>query len=461
MMRAIPALLTMLASAAAVGAEPDVFRWRRDIAAPALTEATVLSAAFDSHVHAMTRDGFPDVRLRRSDGSAVSFQVRQTPTTEAKTVRHVWPAKLGNVKLLESGGMQVLLEVAEQDPLPTGLQIVTPLRDFELQARAESSADGETWSAAGAPAVIFDYTQHIDARHLDVPVATTHRRLRLTIDDVTAEQESQLLELSRRLRGNEEGDRVERTTIRRRPFRIDRIDYFRDESTVRTKAPQTAPYSAADFAVSEDTEQHQTLVTFAMQREPITSLRVLTEAANFSRSATVELQVERASGKPEWHEVGRGTITRFAVGALAKDERTLKISESRGTRYRVVIENRDSPPLAITGVEPSGPIYEAVFLAAPGEELRLEYGSPDAAAGQFDTAALQAALSSGVAPLAATLGPPLEETTAPTTPKWMPWNDPRLLIGGIVALTALLAWGLYAAGRRVDSLNAPPPSEKD
>ena len=100
-------------------------------------------------------------------------------------------------------------------------------------------------------------------------------------------------------------------------------------------------------------------------------------------------------------------------------------------------------------------MYEAVFLASPGEALRMEYGSPDAEPGSYDTAALQAALlSSGTRIVEASLAPPREDTTAPTQPKWQPWNDPRLLIGGIVALAMMLGWGLYAASRRIN-----PPTE--
>src|SRR2546426_439852 len=54
-----------------------------------------------------------------------------------------------------------------------------------------------------------------------------YAHFRITIRDVTSNQESELLELTRRLQGGKETERVERTAVERRPFRIDRID-FRD-----------------------------------------------------------------------------------------------------------------------------------------------------------------------------------------------------------------------------------------
>jgi len=100
--------------------------------------------------------------------------------------------------------------------------------------------------------------------------------------------------------------------------------------------------------------------------------------------------------------------------------------------YRVLIENRDSTPLAVTGVELTGPLYELTFLAAANRKMTLEYGSPDAQAGRYDTAALQAALSQGQAVTQAKWQPPRENLHAPTDQgrSWQPWNHPRVLFGG-------------------------------
>ena len=118
----------------------------------------------------------------------------------------------------------------------------------------------------------------------------------------------------------------------------------------------------------------------------------------------------------------------------------------------MLIENRDSPALAITGVELSGPLYELMFLASSDQKFTLQYGSPEAKAGHYDTAALQAALLQGSTRSMAKLASPTENQNVPADQdrRWVPWNDNRVLVGGIFALTLLLGWGLYTAGKRIE-----------
>jgi hypothetical protein len=158
-----------------------------------------------------------------------------------------------------------------------------------------------------------------------------------------------------------------------------------------------------------------------------------------------------------WRQITTGTVTQFAVGRIQKTELTLNIPEQRSEHYRVRIENRDSPPLAITGVDAIGPIYELTFLATRGQDLILHYGLADVPQGHFDTAALREALGQSMSLPAGELGAPRENLNAKPSQSWKPWNDTRVLLGAIVALTALFGWGLYLAGRRV--INTLPPGD--
>jgi hypothetical protein len=101
-------------------------------------------------------------------------------------------------------------------------------------------------------------------------------------------------------------------------------------------------------------------------------------------------------------------------------------------------------------------VYELAFLAEPHRSYELHYGSPDAIAGRFDTAALQAVMRTRQAPSPVTLAPPQENPHAPAPRGRMPWNDPRLLIGGIVLLTLGLGYVLYLAGRDLKTADRSP-----
>lgn len=441
-------VLTLLSLLPCAAADAPVFRWQRGIELPELSETTAVAVPLDEPFYAATRDGWPDVRLYDAKGNIVSFLIRAATETKSRTDRRSWDAEQTSARVEPEGGLVVELALREKEPQPTGLRIVTPLRDFEHQVRVESSADGETWVSAGPPGVIFDYSRFVDARNDTAPFkAGDHRRFRFLIADVTAEQESQLLELHRRLRGAED-ERTERTTIARRPFRVDRVEFYRDD--VRSQATETRlnRYEPAGFKQTENEKEHRTLVAIETGRQPVTEIRVGTGDKNFSRSVAIEAEFEDARGLRAHRSLG--SLTRFSVGSLQREELTLKIPEARATRYRLLIENGDNPPLAISGVELSGPRYELICLAAPSEKYRLDYGSPDAEPGRFDTAALEAVLREGPPKVVGALAEARENLSAPLA-RWQPWNDPNVLISAIVLLTLLLGWGLWRAGRRMDA----------
>ena len=433
------------------------FRWHRDVELPEIAATTLVSIPLDSHFFMATRDGWPDVRLNDNRDQSVAFLIQTAYDLKARTIRQTWPAQNIAAKVDAVIGLQVELALQENDPLPSGIRIITPLHDFEHQVRVESSTDGSSWTSAGPPSLIFDYSRYVDTRNDFVPVnAGNHRRFRLIVEDVTAEQESLLLDLHRRLRGPNEIDRTENTTIVRRPFRIDRVEFYRDDESSVKSHQQRVTYPVSNLAVTEREKDHQTLLTFDTKREPLTEMKILTDSENFSRSATIKAESEDQNGKTVWNAISSGTLTRFSVGTIQKQELTLSMRESHASRYRVVIDNGDSPPLTIKGVEVSGPLYELMFLASPDQKFSFQYGSQDAKARHYDTAALQAAISHGSTRILAKLDTPDENQNAPAdqSRRWAPWNDTRLLLGGIVALTLLLGWGLYTAGKRIE-----PPKE--
>ena len=94
------------------------------------------------------------------------------------------------------------MTLADSDPQPNGLSLITPLKNFEQQVRVLTSTDGQLWEPPVAQTMIFDYSRFMDVRNDKVSFEPTARRhFRIIIDDVTAEQQSDLMELTRRLHG--------------------------------------------------------------------------------------------------------------------------------------------------------------------------------------------------------------------------------------------------------------------
>ena len=433
-------------------ADEGNFQWSRSVELPELTEATLIAVRLDADVYAATQDGLPDLRLRNARGESVAFVVRPATTTKERTVRSSWTAEQVSAKPLESGGLEVVLRLRDKESAPNGVRIVTPLRDFEHRVRVFTSADGAGWQTAGEPALIFDYSRFVDARSDSVGfAASSHRHFRIVIDDATSEQESQLMELRRELQSGSEVQRSERTAVARRPFRIERVEFFRDETKTIPDEPLLEPYPARDVRIAEDADEKQTVVSFTMQREPVSELSLDTDDANFSRSVTVQLQnPETAASK--WRTLAQGTVTRLAFQSLTREDVTLAVPETRGTQFRLLVANGDSAPLQLKGVSPRGPVHELLFLAQPGDELTLFYGDPRAEQPSYDTAAVHASLSAGYNATLATLGPAVKHVVSARF-RWSTLvEDVRIVIAVIAALTALLGWALYSASRRIQPL---------
>ena len=121
-----------------------------------------------------------------------------------------------------------------------------------------------------------------------------------------------------------------------------------------------------------------------------------------------------------------------------------------------MIDNRDSPPLDVTGIVARGNVYEVLFLAEPGTSYRLVYSWAEAQPPQYDTAAIRQVLSEGFHPIRAKLGPVGSVVGQPTGLRWSDLlNNRALLFTAIAVLAFVLTWGLVHAARRFEDL----PSE--
>jgi len=285
--------------------------------------------------------------------------------------------------------------------------------------------------------------------------ANPYRQFRLIVDEVTAQQQSQLLEFTRRLQGTDETERVERFTIDRRPFRIERIELWQVQTRELAGKTRTVEYPITGFETTQDAKSARTIVTIRTGGEPLTGFTLETPGRNFSRHASVEVPEVRGV-RTDWRSMASATLSRIDFRDLQEERLTIRFPETRGMEYRLVIENRDSLPLEVTGIRATGNIHQVVFLADPESAYRLVYGSEMVAAPEYDTTALLAALQQGYQPVTAALGAQTEISDAgpPGFDCRRLINHPPLLIGIVCLLVALLGWGLYSTTRRLDRM--PP-----
>lgn len=457
-------LVTLLLCSALAANEPAAFRFSREVRTGELEREELVAVALDADVYAHTRDRLPDLRLLDAAGREVPFLLEKATTTRRQTVRNTWTARPESLRPLEEGGLEMELALHPRDPQPNGLTLVTPLRNFEQRVRVYGAEDGQSWELLVSDSLLFDYSQFFDIRNREVRLPeNAYRRFRVVIDTVTAEQESELMELTRRLKGGEEVEREERVLRERRPFRIDRVEFWREAAEERVTGAAEQEYPVAEFDVQRDAERKRTIVTVVTRREPLAAFTLETPARNFTRRVVVE-RPEPRGVRTEWRRIGEATLLRFAFRELQKEELEVGFPETRSERYRLVIDDRDNPPLELTGVRATGSVYRLVYFAVPGSRYRLVYGSETVEPPQYDTTAISASLGEGYQPVSAKLAEAVERPVAgrPATDLRALLNNPVVLIAIVCVLVAILGWALYAAARRVGALppDAPePPGE--
>jgi hypothetical protein len=445
-------LLVGLFGPTANGAEP--FRYGREIDVSFQEGERLVGIRLDVDVLSHAQADLPDLRVLDADDQAVSAIIRTPRVSKSSMTRQSWTARDPRVTVGDDGGLEIEIQLAKDDPVPDGMKIVTPLKNFEQRVRVEQSADGVNWEPAGDATVLFDYSRFFDARNDNISIpGRTARRFRLVIDDVTAEQESQLMELTRSLTDGKES-RKERVSVERRPFRIDRIDLWRNVPQTEFDETETTRYPITVHEQIEDAAERRSRIILNSPLVPLTELALQTDSRNFSRRAQLEAETPEGT----WRQISAGTITKIALAA--RDETTLRFTQTRAARYRLTIDNRDSPPVIISGAEGTGPVREVYFLAETGKRYRLAYGSPDARLPEFDTVAIESSLARS-RPLMAAMGP--EEAVRfvekPRERRWSDlFNDPRVLLPVMGLLVVVLGLALYRAAISVESI---PPEDQN
>jgi len=463
-MSRLDAILLAAALVVAVdGAAADAGRREKPLVLPAIEATGLVAVRLDADVHAAAADGYGDLRILDAKGDEIPHVMHDVITTDRGTAERRARAVVAEAKPLPDGSLEVMVTRGDghDHPEPEGFVLLTPLHDFEHRVTVARQADGGGWEPLVEDALIYDYSRFVDVRAVRIPLPAARGgrrgdRYRIVIGDVTQEQQSRLTELTRTLAAGAEREVREKTVVERRPFRLDGIEFWYTAEIEKGTTPVLEDRAIGGFRVASGPGERATRITVDARRQPITEFTIVTDSRNFSRILTVERPAEPDGDRPRApaRPIATATITRIDVAGLRRERLAIPLPESRLETYELVIDDGDSPPLAVTGVTARGPAREILFLAEPGGVYRLAYGG-DRAAPRYDTAAIRAAVAARMVATPATLGVESVVATPPPAadPLWL-LRDGRFQITVIATLAILLAAALFRAAKRIDAV--PP-----
>ncbi len=445
----------LVLSPSACAEEPLPYQNYKNIQLAASSNETIVRVLLDSDIYAATRKKFSDIRILNAEGMESPFRLELVTTNRREKVRKPCRSEISSLDENADGSITITLKLDDNASAANGLSIFTPLTNHERLVSISGSPKGDEWQPLVTDGRIFDFSRYIDVSNREVELPKNqYRHLKIKIADVTELQQSHMMRITRELQGDDEVSRRETTLVRSRPFRIDRIDCWSEETRRMVKGNQKTKYPIIAFQTAEDLENKSTIVTLQTRREPLTSLTLETSSQNFSRHVSVQVPVVHGV-TTEWVEVGHGTLFSAHVGDFHRDRLKVTFSEQREKEYRIVIRNGDSPPLNVAGIETEGNLYQLVFFMSDSGPSRIYYGSETVDRPSYDTSEVLASLKSGYRTTQARLGsevsnPAFANQSGTTLQRLL--NNSLFLLGVICLVVAALAWTLFHATRRIDGI---------
>jgi hypothetical protein len=439
----------------AAAARPDYFPFFKSLEAPEDAVRQVGAFALDEAVLAATDDVYANLRVFGKDDREVPFLVRaQTTTKEVRHERRV-PTGDADLKIRPDNRVQIHLTFspkADGTVPPTVVVFTTRERNYEKQVSVEGSRDQARWEVLAEGALIFDYSRYMDVRNNRVEIKSgNYRHYRITISNISESRESPLTQILRERYAGTLAKEVETKSFRREDFRIEKVELVGSKTAVVRDERVTRLYTVHDLTVEDREKTHDTVITFRTSRVPLGAITVLAENANFHR--TVVLEASDADEEDDWAYLGSSSISRVNVGSVHQDRTRINLPRlSRHRRYRLFVQNQDSPPLNRVSVEIEGEVPEAVFFSEAPGPYRAYYGG-EARRPRYDIGAV---LQKAGAESVDIFVPGAQEDNPGYSPdERFRLEGRRLLIPAILLVVAVLVWLIARVTR---TLEAAPPA---
>jgi len=344
--RLLPVTLCALAAAALpLRAEPyDARQWRFlqevPVDQPGLVRVELPVETLDA-----ARGDLADLRVLDPAGVEQAFALEHTDRPAFRTLK---PESLSGS--IEDAGTVFILKTGTADEI-TALTIDAGQQRFLTRALVEASDDGQVWRVLGRNRPVYNRGGDVSRFAVDIPQGA-YAYLRLTLD---------------RLGG---------THIA-----------LRGVSLLARRPETEAPAPVAVRITGRDDSPGETRLTLALPGAnlQLAGMDISTPEPVFTRPVRLAF---RAFSRESIQEV---TLLRASIGRREPGERAVTLAIERAVPRReliLIIENGDSPPLAVTAIAARRRPVSVVFYATASGRYSLACGNANAAAPRYDMGTL-------------------------------------------------------------------------
>ena len=420
----------VLLTATAVSADFSLAHWQffKPVVLPAsLSTGDLVELTLDREVFRDSAVGQGDLRLIREGNEEVAYQL---VLAEGREERESVPVNLRDLGYQPGGYTSFVVDVGEDARLHNELEISTTGKNFRRQTVIEVSEDSKTWLVVQEGREIYDFTvqeQNFTARdtHIAYPRSGA-RYLRVRI-----------------INGEEEPLEVTGARVSLREY----------------QPPVEMAYSPAVISRTEDSDTQTSLLILDLGSRGIPTHRLSwqTSAVNFHRN----VDIEGSNDMENWQRRGGAAVYSYDTPRFVGHRLEVDFPESFNRYYRLRIQNRDNPPLALESISLFGVERKVIFKARPEGDYTLYYGNPEAPRPSYDLERVLPYFGTAGLPVA-TLGPhQVNPAFTPPNPPELPLTErlPWLMPVGVALASLVVAALLYGVVRQARKV-LPPPNEE-
>ena len=444
--------------------DPSITPQIKGITLPIIAEERLTTLRLDTDVLSGSTDSGYDLRILDEAENEVPFLHHLLVEEKTRITRVRQVVSTPQIKPLDNDGLEITFQLDKEKHLHpiNGLTLITHLRDFEHRVAVDFQSSGsDEWKTVVDQALIYDYSKYMDVKNTDIAfpkdsIPLTAVAFRVRIESVTQEHDSPFMQLSRSLQNGTESGRQETWTINRQPLRIERLELWQDVESVDSTKPLLTTYPLTIDSRTENKDDKTTIIDFTSSREPLTTLTLVTSSKNFHRNAklfALDPSSTQLNSNSNDRLIAQARLTSLDFEAAKRDELSLAFPKNRSRKYKLVIENGDSPPLSEINLKGEGEIHELLFFAQPNKKYSLTYGNELLEAPSYDQLAIETAMKLKLEPLAGELQDAVPYRAVDPRSQWDRLLANRWVIGAtIVVLVTILGFGLRQAAVRLDSI---------